>query len=233
MNERRNYLMRYPPSGLARLRVPSVSVPNALGVGPNVQALLKSGRRGPSGQLQGGNCPKAVPSFTRFARRLFSVGAVPIPQPPIAPLSQSLLSPPKSPQIPLDSAGPDLKPAEGGKLPPSPPLSPLPIPGFSPGCGGRHRRQSAPRTAANPGATKGGQRGEGAGTEEPRRPPCAARARNRRPAPLGCPRDPDNQDGNRASSRMGQRPQLRLVKVRASRSAFERGCPQPRQARDA
>lgn len=155
--------MRYPAAEPARLRVPSVAVPTALGVGPNVQALLKSGRRGPSGQLQGGNCPKAVPSFTRFARRLFSVGAAPIPQPPIAPLSQSLRSPPSLPIFPwTPQARTSSRRKEGCCLPPR--RFPLPHPGFSPGCGGRHRRQSAPRTAANPGSAKGGQRGEGAGS---------------------------------------------------------------------
>lgn len=48
------------------------------------------------------------------------------------------------------------------------------------------------------------------------------------PALLGCPRDPGFQDGDRASPRMGRRPQLRLVKVRAGRAALEcRGRPQP------
>jgi hypothetical protein len=65
-----------------------------------------------------------------------------------------------------------------------------------------------------------------------RRPPGAAGVRHRRPAPLGCPKDPGNQDRDGASPRMGRRPQLRLVKVRATRSALERGRPQLGPARD-
>lgn len=53
-------------------------------------------------------------------------------------------------------------------------------------------------------------------------PTPAPGARSRRPAPLRCPRDPRTQAGDRASARMGRRPQLRLVQVRASRTVSAR-----------
>lgn len=203
----------------------------------------------------------------------------------------------------------------GGRLLSCPPT---PIAGFSSDCGGRHRCQRVPPTAANPGAGKGGQHGEGAGSgprkgertrrrgrggngeakhrggtevererERPegrgrrgegagsqggvaawtegepaeakraaggrelngsgtflrrgeREPAGRAGQRQRSPAahsarpspqpppsPLGCPEDPGVLNRDRASPRMGRRPQLLLIKVKASRSALERCRPQP------
>ena len=107
----------------------------------------------------------------------------PIPQSPIASLSEIHLSPSSSPRLP-GLPRPDLKPgrrreAGGGRLPPLPPPPPIP------GCSGRHRCQCVPPTAANPGAGKGvskarergaipgrgggggeGERAEGRGAEE-------------------------------------------------------------------